>query len=455
MAAPRRDPFGLTGHSALVAGRPVRSLRLPGERIVNSFATDETGFRQYTLHVKDLETGELLPLRVEKTVTVTWAAGRTLFYTVEDAAKRSYRLYRHTLGEDAHDLVYEEQDERFSLGVTRSRSGAYVFLTSGSHTTTEVRFAPAERPDAEWRLIAPREQDHEYEAHHHGGHFYLRTNDRGRTFRVARAPIASPGREHWEEVVANRPEVMLDALDLFRGHAVLHELEGGLPHLRVVDLQTGEDHRVSFPEPAYALLPSDNAEFDTHVFRYNYQSLVTPASVYDYDMRARRSDLRKRVAVKGGYDPRDYALIAFGGAGPLHSNALSRLLGSWPSIIPPGPGVLCALGDATTAVRDERAPGDQDAGLVTTASSNDPHFAHAVAVTSTGRILVAGEPVPPAQVTPAAYTAGRGEVGRGVVAGAVGLADDERLRLEPRVLRMEDHECALAGDGQRRLGGDP
>jgi oligopeptidase B len=271
-----------------------------------AYSTDNTGFRQYALQVKDLETGELLPLRVEKTVTVGWAAGRTLLYTVEDAAKRSYRLYRHTLGEDAHHLVYEEQDERFSLGVTRSRSGEYLFLTAGSHTTTEVRFAPAARPDAEWRLVAPREQDHEYEAFHHGSHFYFRTNDRGRTFRIARAPIHAPGREHWEEVVANRPEVMLDALDLFRGHAVLHELEGGLPHLRVVDLQTGEDHRVSFPEPAYALLPSDNAEFDTHVLRYNYQSLVTPASVYDYDMRARRSELRKRVAVKGGYDPQDY-----------------------------------------------------------------------------------------------------------------------------------------------------
>jgi oligopeptidase B len=271
-----------------------------------AYSTDNTGFRQYTLHVKDLESGALLPLRVERTVSVAWAAGHTLFYTVEDDAKRSYRLYRHTLGEDAHALVYEEPDERFNLGVTRARSGEFLFLISASHTTTEVRFVDAARPAGEWRLIAPREQDHEYEAHHHGRHFYLRTNDRGRTFRVARAPVDAPGRENWEEVVAHRPEVMLEGLDLFAGHAVLHELEGGLPHLRVVDMQSGEHHRISFPEPAYALEPSDNAEFDTHVFRYRYQSLLTPSSVYDYDLRARQATLRKRQTVKGGYDPADY-----------------------------------------------------------------------------------------------------------------------------------------------------
>ncbi len=272
-----------------------------------AYATDNTGFRQYTLQIKDLQTGEHLAARVERCVTLAWAADQTLCYTVEDDAKRSYRLYSHTLGSDRHDLLYEEADERFSLSVTRSRSGELLLLTSGSHTTTEVRFASAARPAGEWRVVAPREQDHEYEVQHHGAHLYVRTNDRGRTFRVVRAPLATPGREHWQEVVAHRPEVMLEALDLFARHAVLHELEDGLPHLRVVDLASGADHRISFPEPAYGLMPIDNAEFDSDVFRYRYQSLVTPASVYDYDMRTRVATLRKRTQVKGGYDPERYA----------------------------------------------------------------------------------------------------------------------------------------------------
>jgi oligopeptidase B len=272
-----------------------------------AYSTDPTGFREYTLCVKDLETGEVLPLRVEKTVSVAWAAdSRTLFYTVEDHAKRSWRLYRQRLGAGAHDLVYEEGDERFSVGVTRSRSGAYLFLMAGSHTTTEVRFADAAEPEGAWRLVAPREQDHEYELHHHGRHFYVRTNDRGRTFRVARAPVSDPRRENWEEVVAHRPEVMIEGLDFFARHCVMHELEDGLPHLRVVDLATGADHRMSFQESAYSLAASENAEFDTDVFRFQYQSLVTPASVYDYDMRTRVATLRKRTEVRGGFDPADY-----------------------------------------------------------------------------------------------------------------------------------------------------
>ncbi len=272
-----------------------------------AYATDNTGFRQYTLHVKDLQTGERLPLQIEQCVTLAWAAGHTLVYTVEDATKRSWRLYRHTLGDGAHQLVYEETDERFSVGVARSRSGELLLLTTASHTTTEVYFVSAERPADPWRLVAAREQDHEYEVHHHGRHIYVRTNDSGRTFRVVRAPLATPGREQWEEVVAHRPEVMIEGLDLFARHAVLHELQDGLPHLRVVDLESGEDHRISFPEPAYSLMPSDNAEFDTDVFRYRYQSLVSPASVYDYDLLTRRATLRKRTQVKGGYDPEGYA----------------------------------------------------------------------------------------------------------------------------------------------------
>ncbi len=273
-----------------------------------AYSTDNTGFRQYSLHIKDLRTGELLPERREKTISVAWAAdNHTLFYTVEDAAKRPYRLYRHRLDSSTpDDLVYEEKDERFELSLHRTRSRAYLLLSSESHTTSEVRYLPTKNPTGEWKLIAPREREHEYEADHHGDRFYIRTNSGGRNFRLVSAPVSDPRKENWKEVVPHRPSVMLVATHFFAHYYVLLEREDGLPHLRVTDLHTGRSHRVEFPEPTYAVSPEENAEFDTTTFRFNYQSLVTPPSVFDYDMEKRERKLLKQTEVLGGYDPAQY-----------------------------------------------------------------------------------------------------------------------------------------------------
>ncbi|MCM2256615.1 MAG: S9 family peptidase [Vicinamibacteria bacterium] len=273
-----------------------------------AYSTDDTGFRQYLLQIKDLATGETLPDRVDKAVSVAWAAdGRTLFYTVEDEAKRSYRVYRHVVGDTGEDvLVHEEPDERFGVYVGRSRSGACVFMASASHTTSEVRFLKADTPAGEWTLIAAREQDHEYDVEHHGDRFYIRTNDRGRTFRLVSTPVSSPGREHWQEEVPGRPDVMVEGVDCFARHLVLQEREAGLPQLRVIELATGAAHRVEMPEPVYDAFPVNNRVFDTAVLRFSYQSLVTPASVFDYDMTSRVRTLRKQQPVLGGYDAARY-----------------------------------------------------------------------------------------------------------------------------------------------------
>jgi oligopeptidase B len=295
----------------LAAGRPFMALGAyapsdDGRRL--AYSTDDTGFREYRLHVKDLETGELLPERIDKVVSVAWAAdGRTLFYTVEDAAKRSYRLYRHELGAGgADELVYEEADERFGVYVGRSRSGAYLFLAAASHTTSEVRFLRSDAPRGAWTLIAEREADHEYDVEHHGERFLIRTNDHGRTFRLVSAPVATPGREHWQEEVPLRPEVMLEAVDAFRDFLVLHEREAGLPQLRVTEVASGASHRIAMPEPAYDAFPSANRVYDTATLRFTYESLVTPASVFDYDMRSRERVLLKQQPVLGGYDASRY-----------------------------------------------------------------------------------------------------------------------------------------------------
>jgi oligopeptidase B len=273
-----------------------------------AYTTDDTGFRQYTLFVKDLTTGKTGAKVAEKVGSVAWAAdGQTLFYTVEEEkTKRQYRLYRHAVGQAAHDLVYEETDQAFNIGVYRTRSKAYLILGMGSLTTSEARFLAADQPRGEFKVVAPRIHDQEYDLDHHGDAFYIRVNDTGRNFRLVKAPVAAPGRESWREVVAHRPDVMLEGADFFQNHYVLQERENGLQEFRVTDLRTGASHRVEFPEPAYSAFGSANPEFETTQFRYRYQSLVTPSSQFDYDMDKRTATLLKEQPVLGGYDRTQY-----------------------------------------------------------------------------------------------------------------------------------------------------
>jgi oligopeptidase B len=298
--------------NALAVGQPFMSLgtyTVSDDAHLLAYSTDNTGFRQYTLAIKDLRTGTVFPERMEKVGSVVWAAdNRTLFYTVEDAAKRHYRLYRHQLGQGATKdvLVYEEKDELFAIGAGRSRSKAFLFLHIGSHTTSEVRYLAADTPEGEWKVLAPRLHEQQYDVDHHGDSFYIRVNDKGRNFRLVTAPVASPGRESWKEVVPHRADVMLEAVELFAHHYVLIERAAGLPRFTVVDLRSGQSHHVTFPEPTYTASPSANFEWDTTLFRYAYQSLVTPSSVFDYDMEKQTQTLLKQTEVPGGYDPKLY-----------------------------------------------------------------------------------------------------------------------------------------------------
>ncbi len=279
----------------------------PDARLL-AFSTDVTGFREYTLQVKDLDSGGLLPLRVEKTRSMAWANdSATLFYVLEDEAKRACRLYRHRLGSSEHTLLFEETDERFSIGIDQSRSRSWLFLTSHSATTSEVRCLPADRPDGAFAMIVPRRHEHEYYVDHRGDLFYIVTNDRGRNFRAVIAPVDRPGEANWRELVPHREDVMLDGIDLFARHYVLHERRDGFPRLRIVRFDTGEGHDIDTPEQVCAVHAGANAEFDTDRFRFVYESLVTPDSVFDYDMDSRERTLLKQRPVLGGYDPACYA----------------------------------------------------------------------------------------------------------------------------------------------------
>jgi oligopeptidase B len=284
-----------------------------------AYSVDHTGFRQYTLHIKDLSTGEVLEGIVERVGSVVWAAdglegGRTLFYTVEDEEqKRQYQLWRHELGsEHSTDvLVLEEPDERFNLGAGRTRDGKFLILEAGSHTTSESRFLAADNPTGEWTLVAVREDEQEYAIDHRNGLWFIRTNDRGRNFRLVTAPVATPGREYWTELLAHRSEIMLEDVDLFDRFFVCCEREDGLPRLRLWSFTENDraiqSNEIRFPEPVYSAYPNINREFDTTRFRYAYQSLVTPSSVYEYDLATAESTLLKQVEVPGGFDRELYA----------------------------------------------------------------------------------------------------------------------------------------------------
>jgi len=274
-----------------------------------AYSYDNTGFRQYTLAVKDLRTGKTLADHAERVGSVVWANdSKTIFYSQEDAvSKRQYRLYRHAAGTTEADvLVYEEKDERFDVSAAKTLSQAYIFLMLTSHTTSEARYIPAGDPMAEFKVMEPRKQGVEYYPDHNGDSFYIRTNDTGRNFRLVKAPVATPESANWKEVLAQDPKVMLDDMDFFKNYYVLYERENGLPQIRVTDLRSGKSQKIAFPEPAYAAYSYINRVYDTTEFRYGYQSPITPASVFAYDMEKGTSVLLKQKEVPGGYDAKKY-----------------------------------------------------------------------------------------------------------------------------------------------------
>jgi len=280
-----------------------------------AYSTDNTGYRQYTLQIKNLRTGELSAEKIERVDNVVWATdNKTLFYVTEDPiTKRHDKFFRHLVGSDKSDLVYEEKDELFDLGVDRSRDKMAIFVGAYSKTSTEYRYLPADNPGGELKIVLRREADHEYDVDHRGNLFYIRTNKGAKNFRLVMAPVSDPAEKNWKELVAHRPTVKIESLDLFADHAVLSEWENGLQQIEILDFKTNKRHHVEFPEPVYAAglgpnreFNTPNREFNTTVLRYNYQSLVTPSSVFDYDMNSRKATLMKQTEVPGGFDKNDY-----------------------------------------------------------------------------------------------------------------------------------------------------
>lgn len=274
------------------------------------FTSDETGFRQYRLFRRDLSTGAIAGPFAERVTSLAWAADdATVLYVTEDpVTKRSNTLWRLRLDAGAApEKVFEEQDELYRIGISRTKDHALFVLAIGATDTWEMRILETSDPGGAFRTVLPREKGHKYDIEHRDGRLFLRTNRDAKNFRLVEAPLADPSPAHWTELVAHRPDVLLSDVQVFRDFLVLVEKHAGLHRIRVRDFAGGALRDVSFPEPVYAAGPFDNPEFDTRTLRYAYQSLVTPPSVYDLDMADMTATLRKRIEVLGGYDPSNYA----------------------------------------------------------------------------------------------------------------------------------------------------
>lgn len=283
----------------------------PDQKLL-AYSTDTTGYREYTMRVKNLETGADLGDVVERIGGFTWAEdGKTIFYSKQqEKTKRSYQIWRHVLGTAASEdkLIYEEKDERFSTGVSKTLSKQYLVISSSSGLTSEYRYLDAKTPEGEFRTLIPRREGITYSMSHHSDHFYIRINDQGRDFRVVTAPVADPVEKNWKEVIPAQKGLYVQGMTILARQAVYLLRLSGLHTLRVVELGSGKSHDIQFEEQAYTLSFGGNAEFDTNLVRFSYSSMVTPSSTYDYDMTTRQRTLLKQQEVLGGYDPKQYTV---------------------------------------------------------------------------------------------------------------------------------------------------
>ena len=281
------------------------------DRQILAYSTDTTGAEQYTLFFLDLDTRKLYSETIPNTYySFAWGNdNQTVFYTKVDDANRPYQLWRHILGSDPSSdvLVYQEDDEAYYLSVGKTRSRAYILLELGSTITSEVHYLDANNPSGKFQLFQPRHTGVEYSIEHHSDRFYIVTNEEAINFKLMSTPVSSPDKTNWKTIIPHREEVLLEGIDAFADHLVIYERQKGLPTARIQTLATGEITELTFPEPAYSFSGGNNPEFKTTKFRFSYSSMITPSSVFDYDLETGERELMKETEVLGGYDRTLYA----------------------------------------------------------------------------------------------------------------------------------------------------
>lgn len=276
-----------------------------------AYATDTTGYRQYTLNIKDLRTGEMLPDKIERVTSVEWSPdGKYLFYSQEDpVSKRTDKIYRHTVGATGPDkLIFDEKDVYFNVGIGRSRDKKMYFIGSYAKTSTEFLYLPANAVEnGVFSVISPRREGHEYYADFDSGEFYIRTNKDAENFKVVTASQKDPSEQYWKDHIPHNPATKIEDISFFKDYAIVSELENGLEYLKVLDRKTRRaPMRIETPESVYTMGLGFNPEYDTSIVRYGYSSMITPQSTYDYDFRTRKSTLIKQQEIPSGYDKSQY-----------------------------------------------------------------------------------------------------------------------------------------------------
>lgn len=284
----------------------------PDNKLV-AFGTDTVSRRQYTIRIKNLETGEIYDEEIKNTTGgSTWANdNKTLYYAKKDPQTlRSYQVYKHILGTDPEtdELVYEEDDETFTSFVYKSKSRNYIIIGSHSTLTTEYRILEADNPEGKFRIFQPRVRGIEYSISHYGDNFYIVTNkDEATNFKLMKTPVDSTGMENWVDVIPHRKEYLLEDIDIFKEYLVITERNNGLNKLRVMRWDNSEDYYIPFDNETYTAFTSINPDFDTHLLRFTYNSLTTPTSVVEFDMKTREKTILKEQEVLGGdFDKENY-----------------------------------------------------------------------------------------------------------------------------------------------------
>ncbi len=277
-----------------------------------AYAIDETGSERYTLRIKNLETGELLPDKIDSVDTdLEWANdNKTIFYCIYDEAWRPYKMYRHKLGDSQTDdvLVYHEKDDAFWLAAAKTKSDKYLLMVMGNKTTREYRYLDADNPTGQFKIIHPRQHNMKYFVEHSGDKFYIRTNDNNSiNYKIVTAPVSNPLKKNWKELIAHYDSVTIDNIEIFEKYMALFIREGGLQQIRIMELKSGKTYDIDFPEKAYSVWSGDNFEFKSDILRYNYESMISPESVYDYNMTDHQSTLKKQKEILGGFKSEDYA----------------------------------------------------------------------------------------------------------------------------------------------------
>jgi oligopeptidase B len=300
--------------NALAKGRDYfqfGGIDLSPDQSLIAWSFDGNGSEFYELRLRDAATGTEHKDVLENTAgEATWTAdGKSFFYTLQDDNHRPLKTFRHVLGteQSADALIFEEQDTGKFTGVGKTNSEKWITIDIHDHDTSEIWLIDAETPDEKPRLVAPRVEGIEYDIEHRADQFIIRTNEGGaEDYKLVTAPVASPGKENWRELVPHRPGIFIVSYIVLKDWLIRMERENALPRIVVRNMTSGEEHAIAFDEEAYSLGFGEMREFDTDTLRFTYSSPTTPAQVYDYDMKTRSRVLRKTQVVPSGHDPSQY-----------------------------------------------------------------------------------------------------------------------------------------------------